>query len=107
MRKIIIGACTGALLGTLMAAETPAQSWSPFGIGSCYINNRSEQDNARWDLRRHPSRQRPVEQARQAGHTAGQQPAGLVQLRRASCDALPWPREILGGLERAAEFHRP
>jgi hypothetical protein len=22
--------------------------WSPFGIGSCYINNRSVQDNARW-----------------------------------------------------------
>ena len=48
MRTILIGVCTGALFGNLMAAETPTQPWSPFGIGSCYINNRSEQDNARW-----------------------------------------------------------
>jgi GH35 family endo-1,4-beta-xylanase len=30
------------------AAQTGVTSLSPFGIGSCYINNRSAQDNARW-----------------------------------------------------------
>lgn len=46
MRKISIGLQISALLGNLLAAESTP--WSPFGIGSCYINNRSEQDNARW-----------------------------------------------------------
>lgn len=32
--------------GGATAADPPALS--PFGIGSCYINNRSAQDNARW-----------------------------------------------------------
>ncbi len=28
--------------------QQPAPRLSPFGIGSCYINNRSAEDNARW-----------------------------------------------------------
>jgi hypothetical protein len=35
------------LMGALCGAAEPT-AWSPFGIGSCYINNRSMQDNERW-----------------------------------------------------------
>jgi hypothetical protein len=46
------GACCLALLRAMAAGPTPSNAsdpvWSPFGIGSCYINNRSVQDNARW-----------------------------------------------------------
>ncbi len=48
----------GALIGLLLAADrgwagdgaqTPSAVFpSPFGIGSCYINNRAAADNARW-----------------------------------------------------------
>jgi hypothetical protein len=47
---IILG--TIAIVITSGAAELPTpvgvMALSPFGIGSCYINNRSAQDNARW-----------------------------------------------------------
>ncbi len=47
MKKFLFGMCVLTGCGSLLAADTPP-AWSPFGIGSCYINNRSEQDNARW-----------------------------------------------------------
>ena len=52
-RGILLGGmCCLAMASTMAVAPTPEQvrgiSWSPFGIGSCYINNRSAQDDARW-----------------------------------------------------------
>jgi polysaccharide biosynthesis protein PslG len=49
---ILVAVCSLAASGRLAAADEPIPvagiGWSPFGIGSCYINNRSVQDNARW-----------------------------------------------------------
>jgi hypothetical protein len=47
----VAAALAGVLLTQAGRAESPpveVPRWSPFGIGSCYINNRSAQDNARW-----------------------------------------------------------
>lgn len=38
----------GVLYASENGASEPQQAWSPFGVGSCHINNRSVQDNARW-----------------------------------------------------------
>jgi polysaccharide biosynthesis protein PslG len=44
--------CRPSLCGQATAADKPEQgpenALSPFGIGSCHINNRSAEDNARW-----------------------------------------------------------
>ncbi len=46
------GLCVLMILGLVARAQTQDQanvaSLSPFGIGSCHVNNRSAQDNARW-----------------------------------------------------------
>ena len=51
MKLAIIVGTAAAVIATA-AGELPDQAdvsaLSPFGIGSCYINNRSAQDNARW-----------------------------------------------------------
>lgn len=39
---------TGKLSTGKLTAAKPALELSPFGIGSCYTNNRSAEDNARW-----------------------------------------------------------
>jgi len=43
---IILGAIAVVIAGA--GNQAGASDLSPFGIGSCYINNRSAQDNARW-----------------------------------------------------------
>lgn len=49
---LLLGGIFAVLIFNLTASEsqnqTAAIGLSPFGIGSCYINNRSAQDNARW-----------------------------------------------------------
>ena len=55
MKNIVLTLLTMILAAGMTAArtgETPNQGisapQSPFGIGSCYTNNRSAEDNARW-----------------------------------------------------------
>jgi polysaccharide biosynthesis protein PslG len=49
---LLRGMCWLALVGAIAFAPLPVRAegatLSPFGIGSCYINNRSAQDDARW-----------------------------------------------------------
>jgi len=48
IRVLALAALLG-IAGDATAADKPASApLSPFGIGSCYINNRSVQDNERW-----------------------------------------------------------
>jgi len=48
----LLGGIFAVLIFNLTASESQNQAaaigLSPFGIGSCYINNRSAQDDARW-----------------------------------------------------------
>lgn len=49
---LLVSACSLSVSGQVTASDRPnppaGTTLSPFGIGSCYINNRSAQDNARW-----------------------------------------------------------
>lgn len=48
---VLLAGLSGRQLPTAFSAppnESAGARWSPFGIGSCYINNRSAEDNARW-----------------------------------------------------------
>ena len=57
-------------------------------------------------VRRHAQWQRPLEQARQAGHAAGEQSPGVVDYVTAIVRAREGEGQALRGLERAAELHR-
>ncbi|QEL16270.1 glycoside hydrolase family protein [Limnoglobus roseus] len=47
-RVIVLALLFGTVGGVAMAEPPAPIALSPFGIGSCYTNNRSARDNARW-----------------------------------------------------------